>query len=632
MSELIKHECGIALIRLLKPLEFYQEKYGSALYGLTKLRLLLQKQRNRGQDGAGLATIKLDVGQGEKYISRKRSNNPNYLEDLFQQVSLHFKDLPKSKLEDAQWLKANKPYTGELLLGHLRYGTHGDNTIETCHPFLRQNNWISRNLILAGNFNLTNVDEMFDELVDLGQYPKEKSDTVTVLEKIGHFLDDEVQRLHTWFKPDGYTNRQINDLIFENLDIQRLLKRAVRKFDGGFVMAGLIGHGDAFVLRDPGGIRPAFYYQDDEVVVVASERPAIQTAFNVHISRVKELTEGHALIIKKNGLVEEKPCFDNIHRNACSFERIYFSRGNDRDIYLERKQLGAQLTDTILEAVDYDFKNTVFSYVPNTAETAFYGMIKGIEKRLDEIKREKILKLCNDKELKPRKLEKILAMKPRVEKIVVKDVKMRTFITQDNSRDELVSHVYDVTYGIVRNEKDTLVLLDDSIVRGTTLRNSIIQIVSRLRPKKIVIISSAPQIRYPDCYGIDMSKMKDFVAFRALVALLKENGKEYMLEEAYERCKMQEDLPKDEIRNEVAVLYDQFSYEEVSAKIAEIITPPNVKPEVEVIYQSIEGLQKACPNNNGDWYFSGKYPTSGGNRVINRAFINYMEKKNVRAY
>ena len=632
MSELIKHECGIALIRLLKPMEFYQEKYGSALYGLTKLRLLLQKQRNRGQDGAGLATIKLDVGQGVKYISRKRSNNPNYLEDLFKQVYWHFKNVPKSKLEDAQWLKANKPYTGELLLGHLRYGTHGDNTIETCHPFLRQNNWISRNLILAGNFNLTNVDEMFEELVDLGQYPKEKSDTVTILEKIGHFLDDEVQRLHTWFKPDGYTNRQINDLIFENLDIQRLLKRASRKFDGGFVMAGLIGHGDAFVMRDPGGIRPAFYYRDEEVVVVASERPAIQTAFNVHISRVKELKEGHALIIKKNGLVEEKPCFDNIKRSACSFERIYFSRGNDRDIYLERKKLGAQLTDTVLKTVNYDFKNTVFSYVPNTAETAFYGMIKGIEKRLDEVKKEKILKLCNEKELKTKKLEKILAMKPRVEKIVVKDVKMRTFITEDNTRDELVSHVYDVTYGVVRNEKDTLVLLDDSIVRGTTLRSSIIQIVSRLRPKKIVIVSSAPQIRYPDCYGIDMSKMKDFVAFRALVALLKDSGKEYMLEEAYDRCKMQEDLPMDEIRNEVAVLYDQFSYEEVSAKIAEIITPPNVKPEVEVIYQTIEGLREACPNNNGDWYFSGKYPTPGGNRVINRAFINYMEKKNVRAY
>ena len=632
MSELIKHECGIALIRLLKPLEYYQEKYGSTLYGLTKLRLLLQKQRNRGQDGAGLATIKLDVQQGKKYISRKRSNNPNYLEDLFQQIYLHFKDLPKSKINDPHWLKENKPYVGELLLGHLRYGTHGDNTIETCHPFLRQNNWISRNLILAGNFNLTNVDEMFDELVDLGQYPKEKSDTVTILEKIGHFLDDEVQRLHTWFKPDGYSNNEINDLIFENLDIQRLLKRASRKFDGGFVMAGLIGHGDAFVLRDPGGIRPAFYYHDDEVVVVASERPAIQTAFNVHISKVQELEAGHALIIKKNGRVSEKPCFDNIKRTACSFERIYFSRGNDRDIYLERKKLGEQLTEPILKAVNYDFRNTVFSFVPNTAETAFYGMIQGIEKRLDEIKKEKILRLCNEKELKPKKLEKILALKPRVEKIVVKDVKMRTFITQDTSRDELVSHVYDVTYGIVRNDKDTLVLLDDSIVRGTTLRSSIIQIVSRLRPKKIIIVSSAPQIRFPDCYGIDMSKMKDFVAFQALVALLKDHGKEYLLEEAYERCKMQEDKPKEEIRNEVALLYDLFDYEEVSAKIADIITPPGVKPEVEVIYQTIDDLQRACPNNNGDWYFSGKYPTPGGNRVINRAFINYMEKKNVRAY
>lgn len=630
MSEQIKHECGIALIRLRKPLEYYHEKYGTALYGLNKLRLLLQKQRNRGQDGAGMATVKLDVKPGTKYISRKRSNNPNYLEDLFQQVYWHFENLPRKRLNDPCWLKKHMPYTGELLLGHLRYGTHGNNTIETCHPFLRQNNWISRNLILAGNFNLTNVDELFEELVELGQYPKIKSDTVTVLEKIGHFLDDEVQRLYTWFKPDGYSNVEVNDLIFQNLDLQRLLRRASRKFDGGYVMAGLIGHGDAFMIRDPNGIRPAFYYYDDEVVVAASERPAIQTTFDIHIDKVKELKEGHALIIKKHGLVEEKPFVETQKRTACSFERIYFSRGTDRDIYLERKKLGEQMADTVLEAIEYDFKNTVFSFVPNTAESAFFGLMEGIEKRLNEYKRNRILKL--GKELKLKKLEKILALKPRVEKIVVKDVKMRTFITQDTSRDELVSHVYDVTYGIVQNDKDTLVLLDDSIVRGTTLKTSIIQMVSRLRPKRIIILSTAPQIRYPDCYGIDMSKLKDFVAFRALVDLLEDDGKEYLLEEAYQRCKAQEHLPKEEITNEVAALYNHYSYEEVSRKIAEIITPKGIKPTVDVIYQSIEGLRNACPNNDGDWYFSGKYPTPGGNRVINKAFINYMEKKDVRAY
>ncbi|GJM31138.1 MAG: amidophosphoribosyltransferase [Saprospiraceae bacterium] len=630
MSDFIKHECGIALIRLLKPLDYYHKKYGTALYGLNKLQLLMQKQRNRGQDGAGMATIKLNPQTGTKYISRRRSNASNYLDDLFRHVFKRFGKLSAEKLNNPEWLKANLPYTGELLLGHLRYGTHGENVIETCHPFLRQNNWISRNLILAGNFNLTNVDELFEELLDLGQYPKEKSDTVTVLEKIGHFLDDEVQRLHTWYKPDGYSNAEINDFIFENLDIQRLLKRASRKFDGGYVMAGLIGHGDAFVMRDPAGIRPAFYYHDDEIAVVASERPAIQTAFNVHVDKVKELTPGHALIIKCHGLIEEKPFIEPRTRSACSFERIYFSRGTDRDIYLERKKLGEMLTDAVLKAVDYDYKNTVFSFIPNTAETAFLGLIEGVEKRLAEYKQEKILKLGKD--LKPKKLEKILSLKPRVEKIVVKDAKQRTFIADTTSRGAMVSHVYDVTYGIVKNEKDTLVLLDDSIVRGTTMRDSIIQIVSRLRPKKIVIISSAPQIRFPDCYGIDMSKMKEFVAFRALVELLKEKKKEHLLKEAYKRCKAQEHLPKEEIKNEVQRLYDEFPYEKVSKKIAEIITPEGIKPKVEVIYQTIEGLQKACPNNNGDWYFSGNYPTPGGNRIINRAFIYFMEGKDVRAY
>ncbi|MCB0632923.1 MAG: amidophosphoribosyltransferase, partial [Lewinella sp.] len=577
------------------------------------------------------ATIKIGAEPGTKYISRRRSNAPNYLTDLFDGVFRRFKNLPPEKVNDPQWLKANLPYTGELLLGHLRYGTHGENVIETCHPFLRQNNWMSRNLILAGNFNLTNVDELFDELVELGQSPKEKSDTVTVLEKIGHFLDDEVQRLHTWFKPDGYTNNEINDLIYKNLDLQRLLRRACKKFDGGYVMAGLIGHGDAFVLRDPNGIRPAFYYHDEEIAVVASERPAIQTVLNVHHSKVMELKPGHAFIVKRDGNISEKLVVEPKPRAACSFERIYFSRGTDRDIYLERKKLGELLADKILEAVDYDFENTVFSFVPNTAETAFLGMIQGIERRLDDIKKDKILKL-KDKELNSKKLDKILSLKPRVEKIVVKDAKQRTFIADTTSRGAMVSHVYDVTYGIVDNEQDTLVLMDDSIVRGTTMRDSIIQIVARLRPKKIVIVSSAPQIRFPDCYGIDMSKMGEFVAFKALVELLKENGKEHLLQETYERCKEVIKLPKEEITNEVAALYNEFSYECVSQKIAEIISPLDIKPKVHVIYQTIDALQEACPNNNGDWYFSGIYPTPGGNKVVNKAYINYIEGKNERAY
>ncbi len=633
MSDQIKHECGIAMIRLLKPLEYYQEKYGTPFYGLNKLRLLMQKQRNRGQDGAGMATINLDASPGMRYISRKRSNAPKYLEDLFQKVFERFKDCTPEQLQDVPWLQANKPYMGEVMLGHLRYGTHGDNTIETCHPFLRQNNWITRNLILAGNFNLTNVDELFDELVELGQYPKEKSDTVTVLEKIGHFLDDEVQRLHTWYKPDGYSNEEINELIYQNLDVPRLLRRASKKFDGGYVMVGMIGHGDAFVMRDPAGIRPAFYYADDEIAMAASERPAIQTTLNVHIDKVKELKPGHVLVVKRDGRIMEEPFIDPLPRKSCSFERIYFSRGTDRDIYLERKKLGQQLAKTVLKAVDYDFRDTVFSFVPNTAETAFLGMIQGIEDILNKRKQDEIEKLLEKgKDIKPKKLEKVLSQRARVEKIVVKDAKQRTFIADTSSREELVSHVYDVTYGIVKNEKDTLVLLDDSIVRGTTLRDSILKITARLRPKKIVIVSSAPQIRFPDCYGIDMSKMKEFVAFRALVALLEENNKEHLLEEAYQRCKAQENKPSEEVTNEVAWLYDQFDYEEVSQKIAEIITPKDIKPEVEIIYQTVEGLQKACPGNDGDWYFSGNYPTPGGNRIVNRAFVNYMEKLDVRAY
>ena len=629
MSDTIKHECGLAMVRLLKPLQFYTEKYGTPLYGLNKMQLLLQKQRNRGQDGAGLATIKLNVKPGNRYISRKRSNASNYLADLFDQIHTHFSDLTPEQFQDANWLKENKPYIGEVYLGHLRYGTHGLNTIETCHPFLRLNNWITRNLVIAGNFNLTNVNELFQELLSFGQHPKEKSDTVTVMEKIGHFLDDEVQRLFNWFKAEGYDNDEITQLIGEHLDVRRMLQRASRKFDGGYVMAGMLGHGDAFVMKDSGGIRPAFYYQDDEIVVVASERPAIQTCMGVHISKVKEIGRGNALIIKKNGTVSEVSVKDPDTKTSCSFERIYFSRGTDRDIYFERKKLGQQLAKQVLEAVNYDTDNTIFSFIPNTAEVAYYGLVEGINEELDNLKKRKILENPN---LTKEELDKIMAIKPRVEKIAVKDAKMRTFIADDASRKDLVSHIYDVTYGLVKNKVDTLVMLDDSIVRGTTLKTSILKILDTLQPKKIIIVSSAPQIRYPDCYGIDMSKMKEFVAFRALVNLIKKTNQEHLLGETYERCEMQLKIEGIEPKNEVQALYDLFTLEELNDEIAKIVAPPNLNAEVEVIYQTVDGLHKACPDHTGDWYFSGNYPTAGGFRVVNKSFMNYIKKIDKRAY
>ncbi len=630
MSEFIKHECGLAMVRLLKPLSYYQEKYGSSLYGLYKLQILLQKQRNRGQDGAGLATIKLDTLPGKRYISRRRSNSPQYLKDLFTGAFAHFENCTQEQLNDPVWLKENKPYTGELLLGHLRYGTHGKNIIETVHPFLRQNNWISRNLVLAGNFNLTNVEELFGELLDLGQYPKEKSDTVTVLEKIGHFLDDEVERLYNWFKAETNDIQEINTLIAEHLDIQRILQRASRKFDGGYVMAGLIGHGDAFVFRDPSGIRPAFYYQDDEVVVMASERPAIQTAFNVLSTEIKELKRGHALIIKKNGKISEVACKDQLERTACSFERIYFSRGTDRDIYQERKKLGKLLVPYVLDEIKNEFKKTIFSFIPNTAEVAFYGFVEGIH---DELNKRKAAKINEAKgSLTTKEIEKILDFRPRVEKLAIKDEKLRTFIADDTSRGEMISHVYDVTYGLVKNGEDTVVVLDDSIVRGATLRDSIIEIISRLKPKKIIVISSAPQIRYPDCYGIDMSKMGEFAAFQALISLIKEHKKEDVLQKTYKEAKKLEKEGKLDSCNLVQELYGLYSYTQISDRISVILTPENINCEVKIIFQTVEDLREACPNNNGDWYFSGNYPTPGGNRVVNRSFINFMENKNVRAY
>ena len=631
MSDQIKHECGIALIRLLKPLQYYQKKYGTALHGLYTLQLLLQKMRNRGQDGAGVVTIKLDPTPGSRYISRKRSNGPQYLKEVFQGIFQHFEGLPAEQLNDAQWLKNNKPYTGEVLMGHLRYGTHGDNSIETCHPFVRLNNWITRNLVLAGNFNLTNVDELFNELVKLGQYPKERSDTVTVLEKIGHFLDSEVERLFKWYKSDGYDNERINDLIIENLDLQRVLKNACKKFDGGYVMGGMIGHGDAFIFRDPNGIRPCFYYADDEIIAAASERPALQTTLNVSARFVHELEPGHVLIIKKDGRHEVVPFIEQKEKKSCSFERIYFSRGSDKDIYVERKHLGHNLVDRVLKAVDYDFENTVFTYVPNTAEAAFYGMMEGLHQRYNQIKADQIAAAGGT--MSHEEISALLAKQPRIEKLANKDEKLRTFIASLNTRHEMVSHVYDVTYGIIRNDVDTLVLLDDSIVRGTTLRDSIIRMVAlRLKPKRIIVLSSAPQIRYPDCYGIDMSKMGDFVAFKALVEILREQGKEHLMQECYERCKAQLLLPKEQIRNEVQALYDEVTEECISKKIAQIVSPVELDVKVDVIFQTLEGLHDSCPNHTGDWYFSGNYPTPGGNKVVNKAFINFMEGRDERSY
>lgn len=630
MSDQIHHECGIAVVRLLKPLDFYQKKYGTPFYGVQKLQLLMQKMRNRGQDGAGMATIKLNPKPGTRYISHKRSNAQNYLTDLFDMVWGRINQLPDPQRHDTAWLKENAPYAGEVLMGHLRYGTHGDNSIEQVHPFHRKSNWISRNLLIAGNFNMTNVDELFQELVELGQYPKEKSDTVTVLEKIGHFLDDEVQRLHTWYKPDGNSNQDINQLIFESLDIQRLLRRATKKFDGGYVLGGLVGHGDAFLMRDPNGIRPAYWHMDDEIVVGASERPAIQSVFNVRYRDVRELQPGHALIIKQSGLVSELPFIEPRERRACSFERIYFSRGNDREIYRERKQLGAQLARPVLDAVNFDIEHTVFSYIPNTAEAAFYGLMEGLDHEINAWKQEQILALGTD--ITPEKLAAIINVRPRVEKLVHKDDKNRTFIADTKARNNMVSHVYDVTYGICQDDVDTLVLLDDSIVRGTTLRDSIVSITARLQPKRIIILSSAPQIRFPDCYGIDMSKMKDFVAFQALVALLRESGRDEMLQKAYERCKASEHLPVEMVKNEVTELYDLFEYEAVSKKVSAIVKPPDISPDLDVIFQTLPGLHLACTQNSGDWYFSGQYPTPGGNRVANRAFMNFVENRDERAY
>ena len=632
MSDPIKHECGISLIRLLKPLEYYKEKYGTAFYGVNKMYLMMEKQHNRGQDGAGFASIKLEMEPGERYMSRVRSAEQHPIEDIFKQINDRInKSLEENEglSEDVSRQKKEIPYIGELLLGHVRYGTFGKNSIESVHPFLRQNNWMHRNLIVAGNFNMTNVDELFENLVALGQHPKEMADTVTVMEKIGHFLDDAVAKIYKQIKKEGFNKREASPLIADRLNLAKVLRKAVKNWDGGYAIGGLVGHGDAFMLRDPAGIRPSYYYKDDEVVVIASERPAIQTVFNVTYDDVKELDPGHAIIIKKSGDVSFEEILPPTERKSCSFERIYFSRGSDKEIYTERKKLGELVFPQILKAINNDITNTVFSYIPNTAETSFFGMVKEAQNYLNRKKEEQILAIGAG--ITKEQLHKILEIRPRIEKVAIKDAKLRTFITQDSSRDDLVAHVYDISYGSVRKE-DSLVIIDDSIVRGTTLKKSILRMLDRLSPKKIIVVSSAPQIRYPDCYGIDMAKLEDFIAFKAALALHEEKGTTNVIEGIYKKCLAQVKSKDKDVVNYVQEFYKPFTAVEISKKIGELLSPSSINAQVEIIYQTIENLHEACPKNLGDWYFTGNYPTPGGNRVVNRAFINFYEGKNERAY
>jgi amidophosphoribosyltransferase len=630
MSDPIKHECGIALIRLLKPLEYYIEKYHTPMYGLNKLYILMEKQHNRGQDGAGIGGVTFDVSPGREYMFRSRSVSSTPLPDIFSKINKEYNKFTTAyPFGDVNALKENLAFMGELLLGHLRYGTYGHYDIEHCHPVLRQNNWKTRNLMIAGNFNMTNNDELFKKLVELGQYPINQSDTITVLEKIGHFLDVENDKLYDQFKNQGYSKVEITQLLCDHLSLENVLLRAARDFDGGYAIAGLVGHGDAFVLRDPAGIRPAYYYHDDEVVVVASEKPAIRTSFNLPYQPIKEVGPGNALIIKKNGEIKEVRISEKSEKKSCSFERIYFSRGTDEDIYQERKNLGRNLADDVLKRIDYDIENTVFSYIPNTAEVAFLGLIEGVNDYMNNCKIRKIMALTDKDE---KQINKILSAKARVEKIAVKDIKIRTFISDDKHRKDLTAHVYDSTYGLIKTGTDNLVVLDDSIVRGTTLKQSILIILDRLHPKKIIIVSSAPQIRYPDCYGIDMSKLKDFVAFRAIIELLNDHDKGYILKDVYHKCKQQENMPRSEIKNFVRDLYAQFTDEQITQKIVELVKPEVMTSDLDIIYQTLDDLHKAIPNHSGDWYFTGNFPTPGGNKVVNQAFINYYEGKDVRSY
>ncbi len=633
MSDQIKHECGIAFLRLRKPLEYYLAKYGTSLWGLNKMHLLMQKQHNRGQDGAGIVNVKIGMPPGHKYISRERSNTDSPLKDIFTRAYQPFIELEKKNaalLNDVNYLKMNHRFTGEVFMGHLRYGTFGINSIDSIHPVLRTNNWKTKNLILSGNFNLTNVNELFDRLVELGQFPTETSDTITMLEKIGHFLDEENEELYRRYKYEGFSKKEITPQIADHLNIKSILQRASSDWDGGYVITGLLGHGDGFILRDPAGIRPAFYYVDEDIVVAASERPVIETSLNVSGDKVKELKPGHALIVKHNNRVEEVQILVPTAPKACTFERIYFSRGTDKDIYKERKKLGALITPAILNAIEYDIRNTVFSYIPNTAAVAFQGLVEELNKFCNQQKAEKVLEL-GDK-LSKETLNEIMLFSPRIETVAVKDMKLRTFITQDQQRDDLVGHVYDITYGSLRSGKDKLVIIDDSIVRGTTLKQSIINILDRLGPTEIIVISSAPQIRYPDCYGIDMARLGDFIAFKAVIALLKESKQESIINEVYLKCKAQEKAPKEEVINYVKAIYKPFTAQQISDKIAQLVTPKQVKAKVSVIFQSIEDLHTALPNHKGDWYFTGDYPTPGGNKVVNTSFINYIEGKVGRAY
>jgi len=631
MSDAIKHECGIALMRLKKPLSYYQEKYGTALFGINKMYLMMEKQHNRGQDGAGFASIKFDMEPGERYIRRVRSCEKQPIQDIFNQISSRIQNTIDEKPEiehDTDLLKQHVPYLGELMLGHVRYGTFGNNGIESVHPFLRQNNWMHRNLIVAGNFNMTNVNELFDNLISLGQHPKERADTITVMEKIGHFLDDAVAKIYKKLKKEGYNKFQASPLIAARLNIAKFLRKAAKNWDGGYAMAGMLGHGDAFVLRDPAGIRPAFFYEDDEIVVVASERPVIQTVFNVPLEEIKELTPGSAIIIKKSGETSIQEVLEPLEKRACSFERIYFSRGSDASIYKERKELGKLLFPKILENINHDIENTVFSYIPNTAETSFYGLVGEAQNHLKSQISKEIDKSPIDRD----RIMELLKLNPRIEKIAIKDAKLRTFITSDSSRNDLVAHVYDITYGIVK-PTDNLVIIDDSIVRGTTLKQSILTMLDRLGPKKIIVVSSAPQIRYPDCYGIDMAKLEDFIAFQAALALHEDCGTlKQTLDAIYENCIASKEVYGEEVSNHVRALYQPFSVEEISDKIAFLLSAPSLKAEVKIIYQGIESLHAACPESSGDWYFTGNYPTPGGNRVVNRAFMNFYEGKSERAY
>ena len=633
MTDDVKHKCGIALIRLLKPLEYYQLQHGSWRYGLEKLYLMMEKQRNRGQDGAGLVSLKLDTPPGKKYFNRYRDTGSSAINEIFRKIYSRFGEAEKlnpDAFNDPGWAKANLPFVGEAYLGHLRYGTFGANNPDNLHPVMRQNNWRTRNLVMAGNFNLTNVDELFNILVDLGQYPKEYSDTVTMLEKVGHFLDNENQMLFDQYKSEGFSNRDITEQIGRNLDLSKILEGASKRWDGGYTVAGMLGHGDVFAMRDPWGIRPAYYYHDEEVAIVTSERPVIQTAMNLHFDQVRELPPGHALIVKKNGEVSLNRVREKQEKKSCSFERIYFSRGSDREIYSERKNLGELLVPQILEAIDYEVEDTVFSFIPNTAESAFYGMVKGIEDHMVVKKMDELIKLkgkCSQEDIL-----KIMQERARIEKVAIKDLKLRTFIAQDKGRKDMVSHVYDITYGTIRRGQDNLVIIDDSIVRGTTLKESIIKILDRLGPKRIVVVSSSPQIRYPDCYGIDMAKLGDFAAFQAAMELLKDNEMEHVVNEVYKKCSQQKDFPKEEFVNYVKDIYKPFTRQQVSKKIAEMLTDSNVKAEVKIVYQSIENLHKAVPDDLGDWYFTGDYPTPGGNKVVSTSFLNYIHGINSRAY